>query len=100
MVAAPMNQAEFEATLAQERAPDGLSDALRVLWLDARGDWASAHDVAQEMEDRIGARLHAYLHRREGDLPNARYWYRRAGVTMPKTALDVEWRSLVAELAG
>lgn len=95
-----MDQAEFEATLTQDRVPAGLSDALRVLWLDAKGDWDGAHDVAQEMNDRLGARLHAYLHRKEGDLTNARYWYRQAGATMPVTTLEEEWRALVAECAG
>lgn len=96
MLTAAVDQAQFEATLMQERLPDVLPDALRVLWLDAKGDWHGAHEVAQEIGDRLGSRLHAYLHRKEGDLPNASYWYRRAGATMPQTALQDEWRALVA----
>ena len=91
-----MERTEFEASLAQDRMPDGLPEALAVLWLDAKGDWDEAHEVAQAIDGHTGSRLHAYLHRKVGDLANAKYWYRRAGVTMPVTTLDEEWRALVA----
>ena len=74
--------------------PDAMSPAMRVLWLDARGDWDAAHEVAQDMPDPEGALLHAYLHRKEGDLANAGYWYRRAGSSMPNDELVSEWRRL------
>ena len=76
---------------------DGLTPAQRVLWLDERGDWAGAHDLAQSLPDPDGARLHAYLHRVEGDLPNARYWYRRAGVAEFDGSLAEERRTLARQ---
>jgi hypothetical protein len=92
---------EFEASLREPAMPPGLPGPLQVLWLDARGDWTAAHELAQRMRDDSGARLHAYLHREEGDLPNAGYWYRRAGVDVPDCDLDAEWRQLVGvHLAG
>ncbi len=50
------------------------------------------------MSSRSAAHVHAYLHRKEGDLPNADYWYRRAGVERPDVTLEQEWRELVVEL--
>ena len=70
---------QFCQTLAEETAPEGISAPLRALWHDAKGNWAAAHAIAQEIDDRTGSWVHAYLHRKEGDLGNAGYWYRRAG---------------------
>jgi hypothetical protein len=56
--------------------------------------------VAQDLRDRTGAHVHAYLHRKEGDLGNALYWYRRAGVAPASGSLDDEWIGLVAHLLG
>ena len=80
--------------------PPQLSDPLRVLWLDAAGDWDGAHNIAQDMPDPDGARLHAYLHRKEGDLGNAAYWYRRVDEALPELSLDAEWRTLVARFSS
>ncbi len=44
--------------------------------------------------------MHAYLHRKEGDLSNARYWYARAGRPVAGGTLEAEWEALVHELAG
>ena len=85
----------FHASLASDRPPADLTPARTVLWLDRRGDWEGAHELAQDMPDPDGAWLHAYLHRREGDIPNADYWYRRSGRTAPRVALDREWESLL-----
>ena len=90
-----MDRANFHASLVDAAPPADLTDAQRVLWLDRRGEWDAAHDVAQEMPDPDGAWLHAYLHRREGDLPNAGYWYRRAGRPVADGSLDAEWERLV-----
>ena len=82
--------------------PTGASGALRALWHDARGDWDTAHDCAQEDKSRDGSWVHAYLHRKEGDEGNAGYWYARAGRQMPTagTTLAAEWEAIARELAG
>ena len=89
---------DFVASLAQASPPAGLSLAMQGLWWDGKGDWGRAHGCAQDQDDRIGAAVHAYLHRKEGDLGNAGYWYARAGRTMPNGPLETEWRALAAEL--
>lgn len=89
---------QFRTTLADETAPEELSPALRAMWHDAKGNWAAAHAVAQEIDDRTGSWVHAYLHRKEGDLGNAGYWYRRAGQPTAHDTLDEEWTRIVAAL--
>lgn len=90
----------FKASLSAGAPPPGVGALLRALWFDARGDWDAAHRIAQEVETSDGARVHAYLHRKEGDLPNARYWYRSAGVPAGSGPLEREWEALVRRLLG
>lgn len=72
--------------------------ALQALWWDAKGNWDKAHECAQARDDQDGMRVHAYLHRKEGDVSNAGYWYRRAGVTPFIGDLSDEWETLVRSL--
>jgi hypothetical protein len=88
---------EFNASLAQP-APPALPATLVALWHDARGNWDEAHRVAQDVDDASGAWVHAYLHRKEGDLGNASYWYRRAGRAVASGPLEDEWRDIVTAL--
>lgn len=69
----------FEISLDAPAPPSGATPALRALWHGLRGDWQAAHEIAQASDDRDSAWVHAWLHRVEGDLANAGYWYRRAG---------------------
>lgn len=71
---------------------------LQALWYDARDDWDRAHALAQEAGGRDGAWVHAYLHRKEGDDGNARYWYARAGRQAAAGGLDEEWTEIVRTL--
>jgi hypothetical protein len=93
-----MDIAAFRASLDASALPDGLSHALTALWYDARGDWQTAHEHAQAQDDVVGAWVHAYLHRKEGDLANAGYWYRRAGRPATSEPLEAEWESMVTAL--
>ena len=89
---------EFRQTLADGARPSDLARPLVALWHDARGDWESAHTAAQEIDDVTGAWVHAYLHRKEGDLGNAAYWYRRAGKPVARGSLDEEWTAIASAL--
>jgi hypothetical protein len=93
-----MTLEEFTASIAAGVAPEGLSPALRAMWEDATGKWSEAHRVAQDIDDKTGAWIHAYLHRKEGDLGNAGYWYRRAGKPVASDSLDAEWHRIVTAL--
>ena len=92
-----MTLQEFTASLSTAKPPQ-VAAALCALWHDARGDWAAAHSVAQDVDDEKGAWVHAYLHRKEGDIGNARYWYTRARRPEATDSLDAEWSRIVAEL--
>ena len=93
-----MDLTQFRATVTQPAPPDGMSLALQTLWWDAKGDWDRAHSCAQEDEGKTGSAVHAYLHRKEGDLRNAGGWYSRAGRDMPAVSLDEEWGALAEEM--
>jgi hypothetical protein len=88
----------FRQTLSEASPPASLPPYLTALWYDARGDWESAHDIINDMQDEKAAWVHAYLHRKEGDPGNARYWYSRAGKPFPSLSLDEEWKEIVIAL--
>jgi hypothetical protein len=89
---------QFTGSLAAVQPPADLEAPLQGLWWDAKGDWDQAHKCVDQLDDRRGMRVHAYLHRKEGDLGNAAYWYRRVGQTLPDLTLDAEHAMLVKEL--
>ncbi len=90
-----MTLEEFAATFSSASPPGGLPPALVALWHDGKGDWHTAHEAVQALADPDGARIHAYLHRKEGDASNAAYWYRRAGQPVAAGPLQPEWERLV-----
>jgi hypothetical protein len=93
-----MTYEDFMASLAKATPTDELSDLLTSLWWDRKGDWDRAHRIAQENPTILGSAVHAYLHREEGVLWNADYWYGRAGRERPEIALEAEWALLVREM--
>lgn len=93
-----MDNAEFRESLKRPAPPNGLSAALQALWWDGKGDWEKAHEAAQNDEGPDGSWVHAYLHRKEDDLPNAKYWYRRANRAAGYGDLRREWESIVTWL--
>jgi hypothetical protein len=90
----------FVSSTDQERPPEALSATLKSLWWDRKGDWDTAHAIAQKIPTVQGSAVHAYLHREEGVLWNADYWYDRAGRKRPAVSLEEEWRRLVTEMLG
>jgi hypothetical protein len=82
----------------QDTPPADLSFALQTLWWDAKGDWNRAHTCAQQDEGETGSAVHAYLHRKEGDMRNAAGWYSRAGREPATAPLEEEWLALAQEM--
>jgi hypothetical protein len=94
-----MNVEEFKASITQEQSPPGgLSIPLVALWWDAKGDWARAHSLVDELESADGMAVHAYLHRKEGSTSNADYWYARSGRTFYRPTLEAERMALIEAL--
>jgi len=90
-----MNLQDFNNSLSQNIPPGGASDYLKSLWYDGKGNWQKAHELIQDIEDKSAAWIHAYLHRKEGDIWNADYWYSRAGKKRPSVSLNEEWNDIV-----
>ena len=93
-----MDFGQFQQSLKLSSPPSAVSDHLKALWYDAKGNWDQSHNIIQDIEDADAAWIHAYLHRKEGDTGNADYWYRRAGKIRPAFSLDEEWDNIVADL--
>ena len=93
-----MDYFEFLASTTNPQPPSVSSLHLQALWYDKKNNWDKAHTIAQDIHDEFGSRIHAYLHRREDDNSNARYWYNKAGQPFPKDSLEMEWENMVKEL--
>lgn len=93
-----MTLLEFKSTLKNAEPPEGINDLLRAMWYDAKQDWNTAHNISQEIHTSDGSWVHAYLHRKEGDESNARYWYSRASKKFPKVSLEEEWEEIAETL--
>ena len=91
---------DFKSTLSGTTPAPGVSLPLAALWWAAKGDWTKAHEIVQDEEGVDAAWVHAYLHRVEGDLGNAGYWYRQAGQPVAKDSLEAEWERIAATLGG
>ena len=89
---------EFIKSVEDNQPPAKLSETLTSLWWDKKGDWDTAHSIAQDIPTVQGSAVHAYLHRKEGVLWNADYWYSRAGRKRPGIPLEEEWKRLVEEM--
>jgi len=79
--------------------PEDIPPLLQALLLESSGDWDNAHRIAQNDPSADGSWVHAYLHRVEGDLGNASYWYHNAGRRMPDISLDEEWEYIATAIA-
>ncbi len=85
--------------MSDKSPPEGVSPLLAALWWEHHGDWDQAHRIVQELPGRGAARIHAYLHRVEGDLWNSRYWHRHAGTVFPDhLSEEEEWKTLATAL--
>ena len=93
-----MTLKEFLDSIKNTRPSQQYSEILKSLWWDKKGNWDTAHAIAQSIPTVRGSAVHAYLHRKEGVLWNADYWYSRAGKDRPNISLDEEWQQLVEEM--
>jgi hypothetical protein len=95
-----MTMLEFTRSLTKPEPPAGLAPALAALWWAGKDNWNRAHTIVMEADGDDCAWVHAYLHRVEGDLPNARYWYQKAGKPVALGALKAEWEAIAAAMLG
>ena len=90
-----MDFQEFSSSIANIEPDSNLSTGLKSLWYEKKGNWQKAHEIVQNESERMSKLIHAYLHRKEGDLWNANYWYKAANETMSDLSLNHEWENLV-----
>ena len=95
-----MTLAEFKRAVSQSKPPANLAPPLAALWWAAKDDWDKAHGIVMKQDNREAAWVHAYLHRVEGDLDNAGYWYRKARRREASGALPAEWDEIATALLG
>ena len=93
-----MNLQIFKSSVDDDQPIQGISPSLQALWHEAKGDWDTAHHIAQSEKSSEGDWIHAYLHRVEGDNGNAAYWYSRAGKPVCTSALTQEWEQIASAL--
>jgi hypothetical protein len=86
----------YKESLSQSMPDPQLSTELKSLWYDAKGDWDQAHSLIDQLPGAEAAWVHAYLHRKEGDIWNADYWYARAKKVRPSNNFEEEWEELVS----
>ena len=92
--------AEFKASIVGAAPAPGLGAPVAALWWAAKGNWDQAHKLVQDEDTADAAGVHAYLHRVEGDLGNAGYWYRRASKPVAVGPLQTEWEAIASTLLG
>lgn len=93
-----MTPTEFKRSLAAQNPPAGLSPALAALWWAGNDHWDKAHEIVMNEGGSNCAWVHAYLHWVEGDMENARYWYRQARREIPETDHAAEWAMIAGAL--
>ena len=93
-----MTYDEFILTIENNEPPSDTPLYMQSLWWDAKGDWHKAHSLIDSLDDKNSCWVHAYLHRKEGDIANADYWYRRAGKQSPGARIQDEWNTITMEL--
>ena len=93
-----MTPSDFKRSLAGKKPPDGLRPPLVALWWAGKDDWHKAHEIVANGEGSDCAWVHAHLHRAEGDLSNARYWYQQARRPPASGDLATERAAIAAAL--
>jgi len=93
-----VTMAEFKASLSGAAPASDLAAPLAAMWWAAKGNWDQAHKIVQDESSAEAAWVHAYLHRVEGDLGNAGYWYRQSGQPVAIDSLESEWERIVFTL--
>ncbi len=93
-----MNLAEFKRSLVKTKPPAGIAPALSAMWWAGKDQWETAHKIVMDAGGSDAAWVHAYLHRVEGDIDNARYWYRQAQRPLSRKPPAAEWDAIVDTL--
>jgi hypothetical protein len=89
---------EVDELFKTDAPSSDFSKELESLWHDFNGNWDTAHNIVQNLGSKNAAWIHAYLHRKEGDIWNAEYWYSRAGKQISEMDYEAEFESIAMQL--
>ena len=82
--------------LSKESEPSKILSGINlVLWYMVKDNWDLAHNIVQDINTETASWIHAYLHRVEGDIDNAHYWYNRANKEPASESLESELNDII-----
>ena len=90
-----MNYNTLIASIKSSFSPFELTNPEFAMCHAMNDDWNSAHSIAQSIKNELGFWIHAYLHRIDGNLENANYWYRYANRPPSQNALKNEAEEII-----
>ena len=93
-----MKEEEFKSTLNEASPPEGLSMPLEALWWQHHGNWKRAHSIVQSCFNKDTTWVDALLHREEGGLSNANYWYKQVNRKLYSKEIEDNWQWIVRGL--
>jgi len=92
-------QYEHFIKLTEASQPPHLLTGIQLaLWYAYKDNWDMAHRIVQDINTQTASWIHAYLHRVEGDLSNANYWYNRAGKKSSNESLEIELNTIIKSI--
>ena len=80
-----MDYSEFIISISSNTPPNFDSQLLLAMWYSLKDEWDTSHEIVQDINSTDAAWVHAHLHKIEGDMSNAKYWYDKA----TKNTLDL-----------
>ena len=93
-----MHYDDFIKLTKKSEPSDALSGIHLALWHAMKNNWDMAHNIVQDIKTETSSWVHAYLHRVEGDIDNAHYWYNRAGKEPSSESLKSELDDIIQSL--
>ena len=93
-----MKYDDFIKLTKKSEPSDNLAGIHLVIWYAVKDNWDMAHNIVQEINTETASWIHAYLHRVEGDISNAHYWYNRARQEPSSESLESELDDIIKSL--
>ena len=90
-----MNYENFIKLTKESKPPGSLFGIQLALWHAMKNNWDMAHNIVQNINTDTASWIHAYLHRIEGDLSNANYWYNRTSKQSSNESLETELDNII-----
>ena len=90
-----MQYDDFIKFTKESKPSDKLSGVHLAIWYIVKDNWDKAHNIIQDINSETASWIHAYLHRVEGDIDNAHYWYNHASKEPYAESLNSELDDII-----